>query len=136
MSKKLKQPQGRRGDKNQNGWLRNGNRPSAIRALPKCQARAKSTGARCGNLAVKGKRVCWIHGGRSPGAPRKNENALKNGRYRSTVIVERKSVRSITKRLLATISAITKMAEELRKTKKKGGEYAFNNDQEKLEDES
>ena len=72
-----------------------------------------------------------------PQAPRGEiKMRSKMGAIATGVIVERKSVRSITKRLLATISAITKMAEELRKTKKKGGEYAFNNDQEKLEDES
>jgi hypothetical protein len=107
------QPHGHRSNKSPHGWLKHGNTPCDIRSLPKCKARSKSTGVRCGNIAMKGKRVCHLHGGKSPGAPRGNKNALKNGRYASGAIVERKSVRSITKRLLATISAITNMAEQV-----------------------
>jgi uncharacterized protein YjcR len=61
---------------------------------------------------MKGKQVCHLHGGRSPGAPRGNQNALKHGRYATRVIIERKSVRSMTKQISATISAITKMIEQ------------------------
>ena len=39
-----------------------------FRDMPKCQARAKSTGEKCKNVAVKGKRVCYLHGGKSTGA--------------------------------------------------------------------
>ncbi len=35
------------------GWLKSGGTPCDIRALPKCQAKAKSTGQRCGNIAMK-----------------------------------------------------------------------------------
>ncbi|MDD3493137.1 MAG: HGGxSTG domain-containing protein [Candidatus Thermoplasmatota archaeon] len=63
------------------GWLKSGGTPCDIRALPKCQAKAKSTGKRCGNIAMKGKRVCHIHGGKSPGAAQGNKNALKHGLY-------------------------------------------------------
>ncbi len=45
----------------------NGRRPD-FRDMPKCQARAKSTGKKCKNVAVKGKRVCYLHGGKSTGA--------------------------------------------------------------------
>jgi len=38
-----------------------------FRDMPKCQAKAKSTGQRCKNVAVKGKRVCYLHGGKSTG---------------------------------------------------------------------
>lgn len=38
----------------------------------RCRARAKHNGERCGNAAVEGKDVCWIHGGRTP---------VTNGRY-------------------------------------------------------
>jgi hypothetical protein len=59
--------------------LNNGNKPLDLRTLPRCQAKAKSTGRRCGNPAMKNKRVCYLHGGKSPGAPRGNKNALKHG---------------------------------------------------------
>ncbi len=45
----------------------NSKRPD-FRDMPKCQARAKSTGKKCKNVAVKGKRVCYLHGGKSTGA--------------------------------------------------------------------
>ena len=67
-----KQPQG--------SWkLNNGNPSLDLSALPRCQANAKSTGKRCGKPAMKGKRVCYIHGGKSPGAPKGNINAYKHG---------------------------------------------------------
>jgi len=39
-----------------------------FRTMAKCQAKAKSTGQRCKNVAMKGKRVCYLHGGKSTGA--------------------------------------------------------------------
>ena len=35
--------------------------------VPRCQARAKHSGAQCRKAAVTGKRVCRTHGGRSTG---------------------------------------------------------------------
>jgi uncharacterized protein YjcR len=113
------QPHGHRSNKSPFGWLKHGNTPCDIRSLPKCKARSKSTGMRCGNIAMNGKRVCHLHGGRSPGAPRGNQNALRHGRYASGGIIERKSTRSVIKQLLATISTVTKMAEELKINKLK-----------------
>lgn len=34
---------------------------------PRCQARSKRSGVQCAKAAVKGKRVCRIHGGASTG---------------------------------------------------------------------
>jgi hypothetical protein len=79
--KSKKQPQGR--------WvLNNGNKPLDLRTLPRCQATAKSTGRRCGNPAMKNKRVCYLHGGKSPGAPGGNRNALKHGFYTAGAIAK------------------------------------------------
>jgi len=84
----MKQPQGQ--------WiLNNFNKPLDLRTLPRCQAIAKSTGKRCGNAAVKGKRVCYIHGGKSSGAPKNNKNAYKHGRFSAKVIEEQKLVRHL-----------------------------------------
>jgi hypothetical protein len=38
---------------------------------PRCQARSKRTKNQCGKPALKGKRVCQFHGGRSTGAKTK-----------------------------------------------------------------
>lgn len=80
-------------------WLlNNGNKPLDLRTLPRCKATAKSTGRRCGNPAMKNKRVCYLHGGKSPGAPKHNKNALKHGFYSAEAIVERRYVRMLLKR--------------------------------------
>lgn len=48
---------------------------------PQCTATSKHTGERCKLPCVEGKKVCRIHGGRSPGGKKGNKNALKTGRY-------------------------------------------------------
>ena len=88
------------------GYLRNGNPPCDIRSLPICQATAKSTGKRCGNIAMKGKRVCYLHGGKSPGAPHGNTNALKFGNHTAEAKLERKYVSKIIKESRRLISEI------------------------------
>jgi hypothetical protein len=45
----------------------------------KCQAKAKSTGQRCKNVVIKGKRVCYLHGGKSTGA--KTEEGKRQSKY-------------------------------------------------------
>mgnify|MGYP006916430680 CR=1 FL=1 len=54
------------------------NRPD-FRDMPKCQARAKSTGQKCKNVAVKGKNVCYLHGGKSTGP--KTERGKMRSKY-------------------------------------------------------
>ena len=38
-------------------------------AAPRCAAKSKRSGLQCQAPAMRGKRVCHIHGGKSPGAP-------------------------------------------------------------------
>ena len=38
-------------------------------AAPRCAAKSKRSGMQCKAPAIKGKRVCRMHGGKSPGAP-------------------------------------------------------------------
>jgi len=98
--KKIKdEPRGRR--ENHFGRLKNGNPPCDLRALPRCQAKAKSTGKRCGNPAMKGKRVCYIHGGRSTG-PKTKEGLerskranWKHGNYSEQATTRRKYVNEL-----------------------------------------
>jgi len=80
----------------QGSWIiNNGNPPLDLRSLPRCQAKAKSTGKRCGNPAMKGKRVCYIHGGKSKGAPKGNKNAYKHGRNSAETIEQRRRIRQL-----------------------------------------
>lgn len=50
-----------------------------FRDMPKCQAKSKSTSQRCKNVAMKGKRVCYLHGGKSTGA--KTEEGKRQSKY-------------------------------------------------------
>lgn len=50
-----------------------------FRDMPKCLAKAKSTGQRCRNVALKGKRICYLHGGKSTGA--KTEQGKRRSKY-------------------------------------------------------
>ncbi len=45
---------------------------------PRCQAHSKRTKLQCGKPALKGKRVCQFHGGRSTG-PKTKEGRLRIG---------------------------------------------------------
>ena len=94
-----KQPHGR--------WiLNNGNKPLDLRTLPRCNATAKSTGRRCGNPAMKGKKVCYIHGGKSKGAPIGNRNALKHGNFTAEAFERRYYLRMLLKQSKELIKEI------------------------------
>jgi uncharacterized protein YjcR len=54
----------------------------------RCGAKTR-TGAPCRSPAVKGRRRCRMHGGKSSGAPKGNRNAWKHGRYTIAGRVER-----------------------------------------------
>ena len=70
----------------------------AARKAPRCQAKAKSTGRRCRQPAVTGKRVCRVHGGaKGVGAPKENQNAVKHGFYTAQARKERKLVQALLK---------------------------------------
>jgi len=99
MKKIENEPQGRR--KNPFGHLQNGNPPCDLRLLPRCQAKAKSTGKRCGNPAMKGKRVCYLHGGKSTGPKtkegleRSRKANWKHGHYSMEATTRRKYVNEL-----------------------------------------
>ena len=83
-----------------------------IRNLPKCQAIAKHAGRRCRQIAMKGKRVCYYHGGKSTGPPRGSQNALKQGLYTREAMEQRRQVREILTLCSKTIEQIDKKATE------------------------
>ena len=86
--------------------LKNGNKPLDLRSLPRCRAMAKSTSRRCGNPAMYGKGVCYIHGGKSTGAPKDNKNALKYGRYTAEAIERNYNLRMLLKHSKGLIKRI------------------------------
>jgi hypothetical protein len=98
--KSKEQPQGER-----LGRLKNGNPPFDLTKLPRCTAKAKSTGQQCKQPAMKNGKCYW-HGGKSPGPPRGNENALKHGHYTEQAIRNRKLVRTMINTAKETIDNI------------------------------
>ena len=55
---------------------------------------------------MKGKKVCYLHGGKSPGAPPGNINALKHGNYTTQAKQEREYISNILKESRRLISEI------------------------------
>lgn len=68
---------------------------------PRCSAHCKHTKAPCRNPAVKGKRVCRMHGGaKGSGAPRGQRNgAYRHGRNTLQSQAQRNELRAQTQRL-------------------------------------
>jgi hypothetical protein len=96
---KENQPQGK--------WvLKNGNKPLDLRTLPRCRATAKSTGFRCGNPAMNNKKVCYLHGGKSPGPPKGNQNAFKHGYYTAESVSERRYTMSLIRKANSLIEKL------------------------------
>ena len=48
-----------------------------------CTAKSKRSGKQCNNYPMNGKNVCRMHGGKSTGPPKDNQNALIHGAYSS-----------------------------------------------------
>ena len=48
---------------------------------------------------MHGKKVCYHHGGRSPGAPKGNQNRLKHGRRSKAAIQERKALNALLRKM-------------------------------------
>ena len=59
------------------------------RKAKRCSAKSRVSGKRCGQNAVKGKSVCYYHGGaEGSGAQPGNTNALKHGAYSQALAPE------------------------------------------------
>ena len=72
--------------------------------LPRCGARAKSTGKPCRRVRGRINGRCWFHGGApGTGAPVGNTNALKHGFYSRTAIEERREFGEYLKQAKATL---------------------------------
>jgi hypothetical protein len=57
---------------------------------PRCSAYARRTGQPCRNGAMANGR-CRMHGGKSPGAPKSNDNAYRHGDYTAEAVALRKT---------------------------------------------
>ncbi|WP_373054743.1 HGGxSTG domain-containing protein [Thioalkalivibrio sp.] len=57
---------------------------------PRCGAHTRR-GTKCQSPAMPNGR-CRMHGGKSPGAPRGNQNALQHGRYTGRAIRRRREI--------------------------------------------
>jgi hypothetical protein len=71
---------------------------------PRCGARTKSSGKPCQSAGMKNGR-CRMHGGKSPGAPMGNRNALKHGRYTAKALAGRQEL-SRALRLMKAVAAL------------------------------
>lgn len=87
-----------------------------MQAAPRCGAKARS-GAPCGSPAISGKARCRMHGGKGSGAPKGNCNALRKGLYTKEVLAWEEKLRSVRRRLTATISTIEGMPKRSRADK-------------------
>jgi hypothetical protein len=72
---------------------------------PRCGARTRSASP-CQSPAMPNGR-CRMHGGLSPGAPKGNRNALKDGRYTAAAVARRQEIAS----LLRSMRRLAKEAE-------------------------
>ena len=85
------------------GRLLNGGIPCDLTKLPRCQAKSKTSGKQCRQPAMRGKRVCRFHGGKSPGAPKGNQYAFKSGLHTAAAIRERRLIRELFKSTMETL---------------------------------
>ena len=72
---------------------------------PRCGAKTRQR-TPCRQPALRGKRRCRKHGGRSSGAPRGNQYALKHGRYTAQAIAARREARQTLRALRALIDEL------------------------------
>lgn len=110
----VNEPHGRRSKLHPFGWLKYGNKPCDLRKLNRCQAKAKSKGARCGNPAMKNNRVCWIHGGKSTGPrtleglERSRKAPWKHGYYSAESVAIRRHIGKVLRESKERIREINK----------------------------
>ena len=84
--------------------------------LPQCTAKSKQSGIRCRNFTVKGKAVCWIHGGKSTGPitakgrDKIRKLKIKHGLYSQDAIDEQKQFRKL---LLNAKETLEKVSDQM-----------------------
>ncbi len=78
----------------------------AANQAPRCHARRKYDGSRCQAPAVTNKRVCRIHGGASPGAPKGNQNALTTGLHTAKAKADRRAAKATIRQMNELVGLI------------------------------
>ena len=73
---------------------------------PRCLAKNRR-GTPCQAPAMVGKRRCRLHGGKSTGAPKGSQNALKHGRYTAEAIEGRRAMSELLKQCRETMGSLT-----------------------------
>ena len=76
----------------------------AMHRSPRCGARTRR-GTPCRSPAMANGR-CRMHGGKSSGAPRGNNNALKYGRYTATAIAERRELAALIRSMRKLVAEV------------------------------
>jgi hypothetical protein len=72
-----------------------------LHQAPRCGAKTRQGGS-CQAPAMPNGR-CRMHGGKSTGAPKGNQNALKHGRYTAEALAMRKSVGALLRQARSTL---------------------------------
>ena len=76
-----------------------------MQSVRRCGAKTRKATA-CASPAISGKARCRMHGGKGSGAPKDNQNALRQGLYTKEVLAQEAKLRNIRKRLTAAIAII------------------------------
>ncbi len=71
---------------------------------PRCEAKTRAN-TPCQSPAMTNGR-CRMHGGTSPGAPMKNSNALKHGRYTAEANAKRTEVASLLRAMRKLVETV------------------------------
>ncbi len=76
-----------------------------MRRASRCHAKSKRSGLQCRAPAVRGSKVCRMHGA-GGGAPKGNRNALKHGASSAETLALRKEVHALARLARETLAAM------------------------------
>ncbi len=71
----------------------------------RCHAKSKRSGLQCRAPAVRGSKVCRMHGA-AGGAPKGNRNALKHGASSAEILALRREIQALARLARETMAAI------------------------------
>jgi uncharacterized protein YjcR len=71
----------------------------------RCRAKSKRSGLRCHAPAVRGSKVCRMHGA-AGGAPKGNRNALKHGGFRAETLALKREIQALARIARETMARI------------------------------
>ncbi len=71
----------------------------------RCHAKSKRSGLQCRAPAVRGSKVCRMHGA-AGGAPRGNTNALKHGDFTAETLALRREIQALARMARETMAAM------------------------------